>query len=205
MYKLQIFSFLFTLCLNGMAQASSWQIGMKGGVFQPNLNQWETFYDGKLAGSGIVEASYSPFSLIEIGLRTSFIRDSGVGSYIGNGDLGGEVGFNLFNGEAFVQLVGRFAKRQWLVPYAGVGYGRDFYLVTVKYQDSIKGGMNALSYVGGLRVLVDGLDKRAAKILKEDFGVQHSFWIFEYGLSSASIAGTDLGGATITSGIFLEF
>lgn len=205
MYRRYIFPFVVFLSLSSVSYASSWNIGIKGGVFQPELDQWQTFYDSKYAGTGAVEASFSPFRLLELGLRTGFIRKSGVGSYDNSGDLGGEVSFNLFSAEAYAQFVLRFVERQWLVPYVGMGYGEEFYLLTIKHQPSIKGKMSALSYTGGLRVLVDGLDKRAAKILQEDFGVRHSFLFVEYGMSSATIAGTDLGGITITSGISLEF
>lgn len=188
------------------AQADvAWDMDFKAGAFLPNLDSWGDYYGSSYAFSGASNVSVRVLNFFVLGADLIYTRASGVGEYASSGQTGGEVSYELLPGNAYAGLQGQFAEGQWVVPYAGVSFGRSFYQQKIAFQSDVRGATNGYALKGGLKLLLDKLDRPSAKLLKEEFGVQHSYWIVEYQKLVLTAGDVDIGGHYLFSGLALSF
>ena len=199
------FVFVFAISCSSAQASISWQIDFKAGAFLPNLSSWEQYYGNPYALTGASNINLRVLRFIELGADFIYTRATGVGDYVSSGETGGEVSYELLPSAAYVGLQAQFAEGQWLIPYGGVSYGRSFYRQKVQYQEDVRGASNGYTIKGGAKLLLDKLDYSAAKLLKEEFGVQHSYFIVEVQQLSLTVGDVDLGGKFFFSGIALSF
>ena len=102
-------------------RAPRWAMELKGGLFTPDLEDYEQFYgddDSTLWG---VSLGYRITNWLEVGGELGYTSEKGVGSLPGGGGSGGSVRYTLLPLQLFVNLRYDRSFRQLLVPYAGVG------------------------------------------------------------------------------------
>ncbi|MDH5544551.1 MAG: hypothetical protein OEZ43_03095 [Gammaproteobacteria bacterium] len=189
---------------SGIAHAG-WQMESKLGVFQPNYQNWATYYGKDWTGAASLSIAYKPIRLIAIGVDMVYLRASGDGGYQSSGALGGEVTHEMAPGSAYLELSGYIFRNQWVVPFVGGAYGRMTYRQQVTYQPDIIGNLYGSTVFAGARILLDGLDLNAAKLLREDYGIAHSYLTLELRRLSAEKSGQDLGGNFLFGGLNLLF
>ncbi|MDH5219559.1 MAG: hypothetical protein OEX19_17765 [Gammaproteobacteria bacterium] len=198
--------FLISAISFSSAQADvAWEMDFKAGAFLPNLDSWSDYYGTSYAYSGASNVSVRVLKFFVLGADLIYTRASGVGEYASNGQTGGEVSYELLPGNAYAGLQAQFAEGQWVVPYAGVSYGRSFYRQKIAFQSDVRGATNGYTLKAGMKLLLDKMDHSSAKLLKEGFGVQHSYWIVEYQKLVLTAGDVDIGGHYLFSGLALSF
>jgi hypothetical protein len=204
-YVLSLFiSFLIPLSANAAARPY-WSVEMRGGVTEPALPNWSTYYQDKRPITGFVDLSFKPLRFFELGLETGYLRAQGKGLLPLNGTTGGEVTHELLPITALATLRLTFTDRQWVVPYVGGGWNRVTYRQSIKGQDTVMGAAQGFVYRGGIQILLDPFDNLAANYLRDDYGISNTFVVIEYRKNEAIVNAIDLGGSTYTTGIMLEF
>ena len=190
---------------NVFAKSWPWTMQIKGGAFLPALDGWEDYYGSNKGFASSANFGMRLFKIFEPGIEVSYFRDVGQGFLPVNNQFGGTVSYELLPVDAYLNLRAEFFNRQWVIPYAGINYGRQIYQQKIANQDSVRGGVNGIRYKLGLLVLLDGFDKSSAKMLNADFGIKHSYLSIEAQQSSADIGGIDLGGYFFLSGFAFSF
>ena len=211
------FSLIILLLLPAAAMAADkesvrphWSLELKGGVFYPDINNWETYYGSDKTPHYAGGIAYKIFRQMELGIEGGYIRDKGMGDGSFHTSPVGEVTREYFPLHAFVLFRGIISEDQWLVPYVGGGWTRIYYRDEVKYQDTIKGSTDGYHGRAGIQLLLDGLDESAANGLFLDYGIHHTYLFFEAQVSQALINTTtgesvNLGGTSFLAGLLFEF
>jgi hypothetical protein len=181
-----------------------WTLEIKGGEFEPELEEWETFYgDDRTEHAGLA-AAYKFLRQAEVGLALDYIKDEGVGFLPLNDELGGEVKLQLYPAHLYVLLRGIFFEDQWVVPYVGGGLTRVYYRQKIENQASVRGEADGDHTRAGLQILLDWFDTGNA-VGFEDEGVENSYLTIEMLSFSAEIDGIELGGESTMIGFAFEF
>jgi hypothetical protein len=188
----------------GPAARPYWTLEIKGGHFEPELEEWETFYgDDRTDQAGLL-AGYKFLRQVEVGLAIDSIKDKGVGFLPINDQLGGEVDFELYPAHLYVLWRGVFFEEQWVVPYVGGGATRVYYRQAVENQATVRGKVNGDHVRAGLQFLLDWIDTGSASGFEEE-GVDNTYLTVEALSFSAEIAGIELGGESAMIGLAFEF
>ncbi len=186
-------------------EPTPWIGALKGGLFEPDLDDYETFYGDSQTGFFGLAFGYQFRPWLELGGEVGGMRDSGVGLQPGNGELGGSVDYTLIPAHVYVNLVGKRDHRQLLVPFAGAGLTTAYYRQEIATQPDRDGrtdlGYNARA---GVKLLLDRLDPASANALSRSGGVQ-TYLTFEVQWFSTEVDGIDLGGLTYLLGLRFEW
>lgn len=193
-----------------------WSLEMKGGFFYPDIDNWEAFYGSKRTGSFGGSLAYRIFRRFEAGLGGEYINDNGKGfapihsQQVGGAVFTSSVKYELAPVHAFLLYRGEFIENQMLVPYAGGGLTRIFYQETVENQEKIRGFTDGFHARGGIRLLLDNIDARAANSFYLDYGVHHTYLFVEAQYIRAMAtditgASVNLGGISYAAGFLFEF
>lgn len=188
-----------------------WSIEVKGGKFEPDAENWETFYGKKDTDQYGVAWAYKPVRQMEVGLSIDFSKDRGKGLLADN-SIGGRVEYEQFPVTAFVLLRGVFNENQWVVPYVGIGYTQLYYKVDIQNDDKREGDTGGIQTRAGLQFLLDPINKRGALGLQRDFGVENLYLVLEVqeldaDKETVSNGGADieLGGTSYLIGLLFEY
>jgi opacity protein-like surface antigen len=184
-----------------------WSFELKGGVFAPDLPNFEQFY-GRTDMPGFGAAlAYKPFRLIEVGLESGLMKEKGFAFAPLHNEAAGEVTYQLVPVNVFVLLRGVLDEDQWLVPYVGGGYTRMLYSVKTEGQGTVKGVANGYHARAGLQLLLDVMDPEAANNLYMDYSVNNTYLFVEAEFISAKEKTTsiDLGGMAVMAGLLFEY
>jgi hypothetical protein len=109
-----------------------------------------------------------------------------------------------------------FSENQWLVPYAGGGWTRMFYSEKIEGQDTTKGTADGYHVRAGIQLLLDNFDTTASNNLYVDWGIRHTYLIFEVQKSTVLITTqpstndpsgheVNIGGTSFLGGFLFEF
>lgn len=108
-----------------------------------------------------------------------------------------------------LEWAARFSEEQFLVPYAGVGYGAAYfhdstYTVPAQKVDGVRFGFSAEA---GLRLHLDRFDRAAERSFKGSVGVTNTFVDFRarYQSINGFDTGIDLSGLVLDGGLTFEF
>ncbi len=184
--------------------APNWSLGLKTGKFEPELEEWATFYGDDHTDQFGVALGYKILPQVEVGLSIDYAEDSGVGTLPLNDALGGEVDFNMYPTHLYVLLRGVLFENQWIVPYVGGGMTRAYYRQKIENQNSVRGKADGDHTRAGLQILLDQLDTgNAAGFEEED--VENTYLVVEAVSFSAEVDGIELGGKSVTFGFVFEF
>jgi hypothetical protein len=185
---------------------------LKGGLFYPEIDNWQTYYGDQKTGHYAGTLAYKIFRQLEVGVEGGYIRDSGQGkaplhSAAGVTVLAGNVTYELFPLQAFVLFRAVFSENQWLVPYVGGGWTRMYYREKIEFQDTIKGSFDGYHGRAGVQFLLDGLDRDAANSFYLEYGVSHTYLFVEAQKSRVMVDNSDLdlGGTSFLAGFLFEF
>lgn len=187
-----------------------WSLELKGGNFAPDIPDWTVYY-GKRSTSQIQGSlAYKLARQVEFGVEGGRIRDKGQGYAPGHGTIAGNVIYQLYPLNAFVLLRGVFSEQQWIVPYAGGGWTRQFYKEEVKYQATTRGFVDGYHVRGGIQFLLDAVDPDAANNMYLDYGVNHTYFFIEgeyiKAMTDSTASGSlNLGGTSWLGGLLFEF
>ena len=184
-----------------------WTLELNGGVFQPEDDNWSTYYGKDYMWAIGGSMAYRIFNVLDFGVNLDYSQDRGVGNLPISGLTGGKVTYRVLPVDFFALFRLRFAEGQWIVPYGGGGYTRYAYHITVAGEGSTRGSVNGYHARAGLQFLLDVLDPSAAKEMFRNYGAVNSYLYFELKRTRVE-AGTpaiQIGGYSAKSGIMIEF
>ncbi len=186
-------------------EATPWVGALKGGVFEPDLDEYETFYGDSQTDFFALALGYQFRPWLEVGGQVGGMRDSGIGLQPGTGQLGGSVEYTLVPVHIYVNFIGKRDQQQLLVPFAGAGLTTAYYRQEIATQPSREGrtdlGYNATA---GVQLLLDRLDPRSARQLSAEGRIQ-TYLTFQAQWFSTEEDGIDLGGVTYLLGLRFEW
>lgn len=186
------------------ASKPHWTFEIKGGDFEPELEDWETFYGDEKTDQLGLALGYKFLRQVELGLAVDYIQDEGVGFLPSSEDLGGEVDHQMYPAHLYVLLRGIFSENQWIVPYIGGGMTRVYYRQKVDNQSSVRGKTDGDHVRAGLQILLDWLDWGNAAGFEEE-SVENTYLVVEAVSFSAEVDGIELGGESMQVGFVFEF
>jgi len=184
-----------------------WSLELKAGRFEPDIDNWETFYGQDYTHSFGAAFAYKLLDQIEIGLEGSWIRDKGQGFLVNNNMLGGNVKYQLFPLNVYILFRGVYTRNQWIVPYVGGGWSRAYYRANIQNQSSIDGNENGTHYRVGLQFLLNNVSKKGTRNLKRSFGIVNTYFFIEVQELTAEVESLnlDLGGKSTMMGVLFEY
>jgi opacity protein-like surface antigen len=185
---------------------SHWMLEVKGGRFQPALDNWSDFYDSDHMPQFAAALSYKPLRAIEVGLEGAYMRDRGVGRYPISGEVGGEADYKLWPLYATLTLRADFTANQMFVPYVGGGLTRAYYSQSVDGRNKNTGTVDGHQLRAGLQIRMDAFDRADAANLRRS-GVEHSALVIEAQeiVLKENTTDVDLGGRSYLIGLAFEF
>jgi len=189
---------------DGAYTAPKWALEFKGGIFEPDLPDYATFYGSDDNALWAIAGAYRLYNWLELGLELSYSKDSGTGTLADDGALGGDVDYTLVPLQLFVNLRYDVAPDQLFVPYAGVGLAMAWYRQEISQQGDREGNSDIGGAArAGLQLSLNRLMNtvtysRGDELLK-------SYLFLEAQYFSTEKDGTDLGGNAYLLGLRLEF
>ena len=182
-----------------------WALEFKGGIFEPDLPDYETFYGSDDNGLWAVAGAYRFYNWLELGLELSYAKDNGTGTLADENSLGGDVEYTLVPLQLFVNLRYDVAPDQLFVPYAGVGLAMAWYRQKISRQ----GDRDGTSDIGGaaragLQLSLNRLMPSTVTYSRGD-QLLKSYLFLEAQYFSTEKDSIDLGGNAYLLGLRLEF
>jgi len=196
-------------------ERTRWSVEAKYGLFYPDIDNWSTNYGSDRTWDIAGAVGYKLLRQIEVGVEAGMMRDTGRGYAPTMGVLSGNVEYSLWPLNAYVLFRAVFSERQWLVPYAGGGWTRMYYQEKITGQSTIKGSADGYHGRAGIQLRLDDLDVSASNGLFMDFGIRHTYLIFEVERTHVMADAVptvrnpsttiNIGGTTYFSGFLFEF
>lgn len=185
----------------------NWTFEFKVGRFEPDIDNWETFYGNDYTHDLAGAFSYKLLQQIEFGLQGGWIRDRGQGFLPSNNIAGGRVKYQLFPLNAFVLFRGIYAPNQWFVPYIGGGFSRTYYKINIENQSNIDGAENGTHYRAGIQFLLNNINKKGTRNLRKSYGIINTYFFIEVQKLKAEVdsLNLDIGGKSTMMGVLLEY
>jgi hypothetical protein len=187
-----------------------WSIEVKGGLFYPDIDNWKTYYGDNKTWHYAGSLAYKLRKQVDVGIEAGYIKDSGQGKGAISGATIGSVTYELAPVNVFVLFRGAFSETQWIVPYAGGGWTRMYYQEKIEAQSTVRGHADGYHGRAGLQFLLDEADITAARNMRSDYGIYHTYFFLETQYIRVLIndlAGTsvNLGGTSYLMGFLFEF
>lgn len=189
----------------GPAKLPRWSLEIKGGDFEPDIEEWQTFFGEETADEIGLAFAYKIKRWLEVGASVDYIRDKGVGRLPLNDATGGSVTYNLFPANVYVVLRGIFHENQRFVPYIGGGFTRAYYRQKIDNQASRRGHTDGEHVRAGLQILLDWIDRGGSSSLEDEAGINNTYLILEVKKLSAELDEVELGGESAMIGLLFEF
>lgn len=186
-------------------QASGWSVAVRGGAFFPDFPEWKTFYgrDQVPQFGATVGRRFARIFALE--LDADYMGERGEGYLPLNDRKGGKVLHEQATLSLGAAIYGQFSPRQVLVPYVGAGYSHLFYQQSVQGGQQSRGGADGAYARAGIAWLVDRLDPSGASSLRRRWGIQHTYLYLDYRYLEIEKNDIDLGGATVSLGVRLDY
>jgi hypothetical protein len=182
-----------------------WSFEFKGGRFRPSLADWEKYYGSGSMTQLDMALGYMPIRALQLGGEVGYSHDTGQGTLPSTGTLGGEVRYTQLPLHLYLTLRGVFSERQWLIPYVGGGWTYLYYKQEVVNQEESRGHADGWNARAGLQLLLNALDRDAAISIKQDYGIDYSYFTLEVQKYNAEVDGIDLGGESYLFGLRVEY
>ena len=181
-----------------------WMFEIKGGDFEPELQNYEQFYgedDAQFIAAGF---AYRFRAWLEAGAEIGGMREKGMGILASEGVPGGQVTYALTPLHVFVNLRGLFKQDQLFVPYVGFGASAAYYQEDIELQSERTGTSELGSNVRvGLQLFLNRLDSDVRSGYA-DGPVKQSFLFIEAQRFTTEQDGIDLGGDALLLGFRFE-
>jgi len=192
---------------NPIFSKPAWSFELKLGRFEPAIENWETFYGKDYTHQLGGTFAYKLTRQIEIGMEGSWIRDKGKGFLPANNTVGGRVKYQLFPLNAFILFRGIYKNNQWVVPYIGGGLSRAYYKANIQNQSSVDGAQNGTHYRAGIQFLLNNINKKGTRHLKNSFGIINTYFYIEVQKLKANVdsVNLDIGGKSTMVGVLFEY
>ena len=217
-----LFLFLMILIFPAVALAEGpepnpphWSVEVKGGLFYPDIDNWSTYYGTNHMWHVAGSVGYKLLRQVELGVEAGMMRDHGQASAPINGIMTGNVEYSLWPLNVYATYRAVFSERQWLVPYVGGGWTRIYYREKVEAQQTIRGNADGYHGRAGIQLLLDDLDTSASNNLYLDFGINHTYLVFEVQYSRVMVdtvsatnnpsSSVNIGGTSYLGGFLFEF
>jgi len=186
-------------------QAPKWAIEIKGGLFYPDLDDYELFYGSDNNGFWGLNAAYRFTNWMELGGEIGYSSDNGRGVLPGSGTLGGAVKYTVVPLQLFLNFRYDRSPNQLFVPYAGLGVVSSWYKLQID-QQSDRDGFSDIGPAGraGVQVLLNRLDSRGADYVSGQRRFK-SFLFLEAQYLKTEKDDFDLGGKAYLLGLRFEF
>jgi len=184
-----------------------WALELKGGIFEPSVKDWSTYYGKKDMPVYAISLAYSLLPQIEIGAGIGLMTAKGSGREFYHGNPSGEVDYDLLPLELFGSLRGVITDDQWLIPYIGFGWTRMYYYQKVHGGQEVRGFADGYLARLGLEISLNKLDPSAATGMYRDYGVFRTalFVEAEYTHAVVGSESIDIGGTAYMGGLRFEF
>lgn len=184
-----------------------WSLEFKGGRFYPALDDWETYYGRDNTWHYAASLAYKVTRQIETGVEGGYSKDVGLANGSLSGTLTGRAVYQAAPLNVFVLFRAVFSERQWVVPYAGGGWTRMFYRETVEGQGTVRGSADGYHGRAGLQFLLDEVDRTAARNMRHDYSILHTYFFTEVARTKAKTdaPAIDIGGTSYLLGLLFEF
>jgi hypothetical protein len=182
-----------------------WSLELKYGDFEPELEEFETFYGDDTSDHTAIALGYKLLRAVEVGFEYGRMRNVGVGELPINGGTGGEVEFTVNPAHMYLLIRGIWGEDQLAVPYIGGGLTRVAYEQSIPNQPSIKGTADGRHRRYGLQFLLDRTDVSLASEMESDYGTNNTYLFIEKHNYTADVDGVELGGDTLFIGLLFEF
>ena len=184
-----------------------WALELKGGVFEPSLANWSSFYGKKTMPVYGASLAYKYSRRIELGAELGAIHGKGHAAAVLHGTPVGNVTYDLYPVNLFV--LARFAgsNDQWMVPYIGGGLTRMYYRQKIEGLEAVRGSADGFHVRGGMQFALDNIDVNASNSMYNYYSVLNT-WFFieaEYIRAIVHSVSTDLGGTAYRAGLLFEF
>ncbi len=180
-----------------------WSVELKGGLFQPDIDDYAEFYGGDDDAYFAIGATWLARRWLELGAELGYFNDDGVGVLLANGAPGAPVEYTLWPLHLCATLRGEFRPGQLFVPYAGAGATIAHYEQRIEGQPDRSGrtdpGVNGRVGVQLLLNRVDPLTAAESALLMNSYLFVEAQWF------TAEVDGEDLGGVAYLIGFKLEF
>jgi len=188
---------------HAVAGEPRWSVELKGGLFEPDLDDYGEFYGSDDSTYFAISATWLASRWLELGAELGYFDDDGVGVLPVSGTPGAPVEYTLWPLHVFVTLRGEFTPGQLLVPYAGAGATIAYYEQRIDQQPDRDGrtdvGANARV---GLQLLLDRVDPATAA---ESGWLDNTYLFVEAQWFTTEVDDIDLGGLVWLIGFKLEF
>ncbi|MBN1379861.1 MAG: hypothetical protein JXA04_11580 [Gammaproteobacteria bacterium] len=186
-------------------EAPKWSLELKYGDFEPELEDFKTFYGEETTNHKAIAVGYKLLRAVEIGVEYGQMHNVGVGDLPLNGGTGGEVDFTVNPAHAYLLLRGIWGEDQTCVPYYGGGITRVAYQQKIPNQPSRSGNAEGKHRRYGLQFLLDHSDISLASEMETDYGTNNTYLFIEKHHYEADVEGIELGGETVFVGLLFEF
>jgi hypothetical protein len=209
----EIWAGVVLLCWSSVASSQQpaatfsprWMYEIKGGLFYPDLDGYETFYgddrDTLFAASG----SYRVRNWLEVGAEIGHVRGEGHGILTSTGEPGGDVELRLIPVQLFATFIYEPDPNRRFVPYLGIGVNAAAYEQDVELQPSREGTSELGSAVrAGVRWFITSEGPHTSSGPGSDNIYWRSYAFFEAQKSETKMDGVDLGGTVYLIGFRVE-
>lgn len=193
------------------AEAPRWSASVKGGVLFPGESNWGDHYDSDVVADWRVGVGLRLSARLEVGLEGGYRKADGkVDSTAAGQPLGRTLDQTLtvVPAQAYLLYDFRWSEHQLVVPYLGGGYSRYYYRHEVDDGADARGQQHGYHARGGLKLLLNPLDPRAALKARSGFGIVRTYACIEgqYArVDDFGSADSDLGGWSALAGVVLHF
>ena len=178
---------------------------LRGGCLLPDDEIWHDIYEDKREFIFGFDAAWMPHRTVSIGLGASYMQDEG--EVVSAAGTKSDTNFQFFPFELNLLYHLNYMEYQWVVPYLGGGVNYSLLRESIGDNDDTE-WQRGYQLIGGIRVPIDWLDKKAAGNLSLSFGVRQVYFAFEarsYALDDFGKSDLDFSGLAYYSGFFFEF
>lgn len=202
---------LFVLALPAVSsgsERSGLSFSLSYGQLEPASDDWKDIYGDKRVSNYRASIGYRLHPTLGVEIGGGYLTKEGKGKTLTGRDTvvgtifqSAPVDFTLF-----YRL--NYFREQFIIPYVGGGLSYNFYWERVKDGREIKGGMWGHHTTGGIQLLLDRLDKKSARDLEEDYGIDNTYLALTATHSVVNDFGkedVDLGGWNYFAGLVFEF
>ncbi|HEY3518525.1 MAG TPA: hypothetical protein VGL98_15860 [Gammaproteobacteria bacterium] len=185
-------------------ESPRWTYEIRGAYFEPDLEQFETFYGGDTDSYLAIAGTYRLRDWLELGGEYGLMKETGVGLLTESGTLGGTVELRLDPVQVFSNFIFQRSVEQRVVPYVGAGLMVMRYEQKVGFQDDIEGRTDAgWSARAGVRFRIK--THEPARTASSSSPYWRALVFLEAQHMSAQVDDIDLGGDAVVVGFRMEF
>lgn len=202
---------LFVLALPAVSsggERSGLFFSMSYGQIEPTSDDWKDIYGDKRVSNYRASIGYRFHPTLGVEIGGGYLTKDGKGKTLAGRDTGAETIFQSAPVDLTLLYRLNYFKEQFIVPYVGGGVSYNLYWERVKDGNEIKGGMWGRHATGGINLLLDRLDKKSARDLEEDYGINNTYLTIGATQSVINDFGkeeVDLGGWNYSAGLLFEF